>query len=61
MPRGASRKAAMLIAAIGTTSAVLQPSRALAQWWSRAPADFEECADAAEKAAPTQLPNTGLA
>jgi hypothetical protein len=51
----------MLIAAIGTTSAVLQPSRALAQWWSRAPADFEECADAAEKAAPTQLPNTGLA
>jgi hypothetical protein len=30
---------------------VLQPSRAQAQWWSRAPADFEECADAAEKAA----------
>ena len=30
---------------------VLQPSRAHAQWWSRAPADFEECADAAEKAA----------
>jgi hypothetical protein len=29
---------------------VLQPSRAHAQWWSRAPADFEDCADAAEKA-----------
>ena len=27
------------------------PSRAQAQWWSRAPADFEECADKAEKAA----------
>ena len=27
----------------------LQPSRAHAQWWSHAPADFEECADAAEK------------
>jgi len=30
---------------------VLAPSRAHAQWWSRAPADFEECADKAEKAA----------
>jgi hypothetical protein len=30
---------------------VLTPSRAPAQWWSRAPADFEECADQAEKAA----------
>jgi hypothetical protein len=47
----ASRKVAMLIAAIGATSAVLHLSRAQAQWWSRAPADFEECADAAEKAA----------
>ncbi len=28
----------------------LQPSRALAQWWPHAPADFEECADTAEKA-----------
>jgi hypothetical protein len=27
----------------------LHPSRAQAQWWSHAPADFEECADAAEK------------
>jgi len=30
---------------------MLAPSRAYAQWWSHAPADFEECADAAEKAA----------
>ena len=29
----------------------LMPLRAQAQWWSRAPADFEECADKAEKAA----------
>jgi hypothetical protein len=41
---------ALLIAAIAGC-VVLQPSRAQAQWWSRAPADFEECADVAEKAA----------
>ena len=28
----------------------LQPSRAVAQWWPHAPADYEECADTAEKA-----------
>ena len=44
------RASALLIAAI-SACAVLQPSRAHAQWWSRAPADFEECADKAEKAA----------
>jgi hypothetical protein len=31
--------------------ALLQPSRAPAEWWKRAPVDFEECADAAAKAA----------
>ncbi len=31
--------------------AALMPLRAQAQWWSRAPADFEECADKAERAA----------
>src|SRR6202007_371554 len=31
--------------------ALLQPSRASAEWWKRAPVDFEECADAAAKAA----------
>jgi hypothetical protein len=40
----------VLFAAIAGCVA-LQPLRAHAQWWSHAPADFEECADAAEKAA----------
>nr|WP_249780779.1 hypothetical protein [Bradyrhizobium sp. dw_78] len=30
---------------------LLQPSLTHAQWWSHTPKDFEECADAAEKAA----------
>jgi hypothetical protein len=47
------RTSALLLAAIAG-SFVLQPSRAHAQWWSRAPADFEECADKAEKAATKQ-------
>jgi hypothetical protein len=43
------RICALLVAA---TCVVLTPVRAHAQWWSaRGPADFEECADAAEKAA----------
>jgi hypothetical protein len=46
----ASRPSASLIAALAAC-AVLMPLRAQAQWWSRAPADFEECADRAEKAA----------
>jgi hypothetical protein len=46
----ASRPSALLIATIASL-VVLTPWRAQAQWWSRAPADFEECADKAEKAA----------
>ena len=47
----ASRTSALLLAAIAGCF-VLQPSRAHAQWWgSRTPADFEECADSAEKIA----------
>ena len=46
----ASRTIALLIAALAT-GIVLTPLRAQAQWWSRAPVDFEECADKAEKAA----------
>jgi hypothetical protein len=46
----ASRLIIVLLAATAGCIA-LQPSRAHAQWWSRAPADFEDCADAAEKAA----------
>ena len=40
---------------------LLQPSCAQAQWWKRAPADFEECAEAAEKAATKQEKTAALA
>lgn len=44
----ASRRAApLLVAAAGVF--LLTSSHAHAQWWKRAPVDFEECADAAEK------------
>jgi hypothetical protein len=43
-----SRSSALLIAAIAV---VLAPSLAHSQWWSSKPADFEDCADRAEKAA----------
>jgi hypothetical protein len=52
----ASRPSVVLIAALAAC-VVLQPSRAHAQWWSRAPADYEECADKAEKA-PTRETRT---
>jgi len=45
-----SRSSALLIAAIAACL-VLAPSRAQAEWWSSKPADFEDCADRAEKAA----------
>jgi hypothetical protein len=45
------RKSALLHAAI-VACVVLIPARSQAQWWGmRAPADYEECADSAEKAA----------
>ena len=44
----ASRRAALAVAAAGFF--LLVPSHAQAQWWKRAPVDFEACADAAEKA-----------
>lgn len=44
----ASRRAApLLVAAAGAF--LLTSAHAHAQWWKRAPVDFEECADAAEK------------
>jgi hypothetical protein len=52
----ASRACALVIAAI----AILTPLRAQAQWWSHAPVDFEECADAAEKAATKEARTAGL-
>ena len=44
------RTSTLLIAAIAGCL-VLPPSHAHAQWWWRGPADFEDCADKAEKAA----------
>jgi len=43
-------KYALLIAAFAACAGLVPPG-AQAQWWSRAPADFEECADKAERAA----------
>jgi hypothetical protein len=54
-----SRPSVWLIAAIAGC-VVLQPLRGQAQWWSRAPADFEECADVAEKAATTEARRAAL-
>lgn len=55
----ASRRAALLVAAAGFF--LLTPSHAQAQWWKRAPVDFEECADAAEKAATKTEKTSALA
>jgi len=46
---GSRSSIAFAVTAIGAC-VVLTPSRAPAQWWRAAPADFEECADQAEKA-----------
>ncbi len=55
-----SRISAVLIAAVAGC-VVLTAGRAHAQWWSaRAPADFEECADAAEKAATKEARTSAL-
>ena len=45
-----SRTSALLMTALAAC-VVLTPLRAQAQWWSSKPADFEACADSAEKAA----------
>jgi hypothetical protein len=56
----ASRTSLLLIAAVAGCF-MLQPSRAHAQWWgARAPADFEECADSAEKAATKEAKTAAL-
>ncbi|WP_375311474.1 hypothetical protein WHZ77_31345 [Bradyrhizobium sp. A5] len=55
----ASRRAALLAATAGFF--LLTPSHAQAQWWKRAPVDFEECADAAEKAATKTEKTSALA
>jgi len=56
----ASRRTAhFLVAAAGLL--LLSPSLVQAQWWKRAPADFEECADAAEKSSTKQEKTAALA
>jgi hypothetical protein len=55
----ASRRAALVVAAAGFF--LLTQSHAQAQWWKRAPVDFEECADAAEKAATKSEKTAALA
>jgi hypothetical protein len=44
------RRAALIVAALAVV-ALLQPSRASAEWWKRAPSDFEDCAESAGHAA----------
>jgi len=55
------RTSALLVVAGSVGLIVLQPVRVSAQWWSRAPADFEECADTAEKAATKEEKTAALA
>ena len=54
------RSRVLLVAGIAGLIAS-QPVRVSAQWWSRAPADFEDCADAAEKAVTKEEKTTALA
>lgn len=56
----ASRPSALCVAAIGTI-VVLTPVRAHAQWWRSAPADFEACADVAERAKTKEEKTAALA
>jgi hypothetical protein len=61
LPVNEPRKSAPLLAAV-ICCVVLIPARADAQWWgARAPADYEECAEAAEKAATKEAKATQLA
>jgi hypothetical protein len=55
------RKPALLVVAIACC-VVLAPASASAQWWgARAPADYEECAESAEKTATKEAKTTQLA
>jgi hypothetical protein len=48
-------------AALVIGCALLSPLQAQAQWWSRGPADFEECADLAEKATSKEARTSAMA
>jgi hypothetical protein len=55
------RKPALLLAALAAC-VMLAPARSHAQWWgARIPADYEECAESAEKAATKEAKATQLA
>jgi hypothetical protein len=56
----ASRIAVLLVAGFASHM-VLHLSRASAQWWHRAPADFEECAEAANRSATKEEKSAALA
>src|SRR6201994_2959040 len=56
----ASRGAGWPVAVIAAL-VLLGPLRASAQWWSRAPADFEDCAAAAEKSDSKEARTAALA
>src|ERR1700749_4068918 len=56
----ASRGAGLPVAVIAAL-VLLFPLRASAQWWSRAPADFEDCAAAAEKSDSKEAKTAALA
>jgi hypothetical protein len=53
------RTFAWSVAVIGA-GVMLQTSRTHAQWWSHAPVDFEECADAADKATTREAKSAAL-
>ncbi len=55
-----SRTATLLVAGFAGLM-VLHMARADAQWWHRAPADFEDCAEAAEKSATKEEKSAALA
>jgi hypothetical protein len=54
------RTTVLLVCAIAGIMA-LRPAKVSAQWWSRTPTDFEECADAAEKASTREARTDALA
>src|ERR1700744_2105031 len=56
----ASRCSVLLMAAV-VGCVALHSSRARAQWWPHSPADFEECADLAEKASTKETKASALA
>jgi hypothetical protein len=55
------RRAARIVAAMAVALPLLTPSRAPAEWWKHTPVDFEECAEAAAKAASKEDKTAALA